>query len=108
MHSLGYIGGVFISLTLVPQIAHTLRKKRVDQLSPLFLVVSYIGTVLMLIYAIQENLVPVIVTDSMILFFLTILSFLFIKFRRAHTDIHVSDTDPQTRNVQTVPPDATA
>ena len=74
MNVLGYIGGIFIALTLVPQIAHTLRKKRVDQLSPLFLVVNYIGTILMLIYAIQENLIPVIVTNAMILFLLTILS----------------------------------
>ena len=76
------IGGFFIALILV-------------------LVANYIGSISMLIYAIQEAIVPVIVTNAIILVLLTISSMFFIIFRRTHS--HVPDTDTQTRDVKPTP-----
>ena len=78
----GYIGGVFVSITLVPQIVHTLRLKRVEQLSSVFLITNTIGTVFMLIYSIQESLLPVLVTNTFIFACNIILCFIYMKYRR--------------------------
>ena len=73
----GYIGSVFISFTLLPQIVHTFRKKKVDQLSPIFLLNNFVGTFFMMVYAVQETLVPIIVTNAMILTFTITLTILY-------------------------------
>ena len=77
----GYIGSVFISFTLLPQIVHTFRKKKVDQLSPIFLLNNFVGTFFMMVYAVQETLVPIIVTNAMILTFTITLTILYMCFK---------------------------
>ena len=83
----GYIGGGFVSITLVPQIIHTIRLKRVEQLSSIFLITNTIGTVFMLIYSIQESLVPVFITNTFIFVCNITLCGLYIIYRRRSAEV---------------------
>lgn len=92
MNVFGYIGGALISITLIPQIYRTIQIKRVDQLSPVFLLVNLIGTTCMLTYAIQEMLFPVIFTNVIILISTVILCVLHLRYKQETTStVHDSD-----------------
>ena len=81
-----------MSVTLIPQIVHTVRVKRVDQLSPLFLFINTTGTVFMIIYSSQETLYPVMITNVIILGSLLVLVGLYIRYYPKRESVSPSET----------------
>ena len=93
MNVYGYIGGGLIASTLVPQIAHTCRVKKADQISIGFLSTNILGTTFMVIYSIQEYLLPVIITNIVILLSLMVLCVLKFRYRDKTNDNIFSNTN---------------
>jgi uncharacterized protein with PQ loop repeat len=81
VESIGYVGSFIISFTLLPQIIHTYRIRNADGLSLLFLVSNACGTVCMLIYAVFNNLLPILMSNVIILFLILLLIWMTIRFR---------------------------
>ena len=84
---IGYIGSILISITFIPQIVHTYKIKDSSGISKPFIFINMIGTVCMLIYGVYENLVPVIISNSLILFLLLLLTFLICIYRNREISI---------------------
>lgn len=74
---IGYFGAFFLTITLIPQIIHTIRTKKVDDISYYFIGLQILTCVLFLIYGIMIFEKPLILSNSIVLFQLII--FLFLK-----------------------------
>lgn len=76
----GYAGAALISMTLLPQIVHTCRLRKVEQLSVAFLCLNVAGTGCLLAYGVQGGLWPVIVCNAIVLVQVTVLIGLYLSF----------------------------
>lgn len=79
--SIGYIGAFFLTITLIPQILHTIKTKKVNDISFLFIGFQITTCLLFLIYGImiQEN--PLIVSNGVVLLQLIIFFGLKVRYR---------------------------
>ena len=64
----GYIGCVFLVITLVPQLIKTYKTKKADDISPLFVVFALLTTIIYLTYGILINELPIVTANSILLF----------------------------------------
>jgi MtN3 and saliva related transmembrane protein len=62
----GYSSGVFVGITLLPQVIKVLKTKSTKDLSHIFLALSLIAAVLKLIYGVLINQLPIVVTAPII------------------------------------------
>ena len=62
----GYSSGVFVGITLLPQVIKVLKTKSTKDLSHIFLALSLIAAVSKLIYGILINQLPIVVTAPLI------------------------------------------
>ena len=62
----GYSSGVFVGITLLPQVIKVLKTKSTKDLSHIFLVLSLIAAVSKLIYGVLINQLPIVVTAPII------------------------------------------
>ena len=62
----GYSSGVFVGITLLPQVIKVLKTKSTKDLSHIFLVLSLIAAVSKLIYGVLINELPIVVTAPLI------------------------------------------
>ena len=65
---LGYVGGFIISITLIPQLIKTYKTKRAHDISPLFVILAFLTTLIYLSYGILINETPIIAANSVLLF----------------------------------------
>lgn len=63
----GYIGSVFLVITLIPQLVKTYRTKSADDISRGFVFFALITTIIYLIYGILIDQNPIIVANSLLL-----------------------------------------
>ena len=77
---LGYIGGFFISITLIPQLVRTYKTKRAKDISPIFVVLAFLTTLIYLSYGILINETPIIAANGVLLF----QNFLLVYFKYAY------------------------
>jgi MtN3 and saliva related transmembrane protein len=64
----GYLGCVFLVITLVPQLVKTYKTKRADDISPIFVVLALFTTIIYLTYGILIDEKPIITANSILLF----------------------------------------
>jgi MtN3 and saliva related transmembrane protein len=62
----GYSSGVFVGITLLPQVIKVLKTKSTKDLSHIFLVLSLIAAASKLIYGVLINQLPIVVTAPII------------------------------------------
>lgn len=76
---IGYLGSFFLIITLIPQIVHTIKTKKVNDISYGFIALQIITCILFLIYGIMIYENPLIVANSIVLS--QILLFLSLKIK---------------------------
>ena len=76
----GYVGAFLLTISLIPQIVHTLKTKKVNDISYIFISIQILTCLLFLIYGVLINENPIIISNSVVLFQLIIFLFLKIKF----------------------------
>ena len=76
---IGYIGGIFIMISFVPQVIKSYRTKSVKDLSVLMIIATFVGTIFWIIYGFLINGNPIIVMN--IIFGIVVLYQLFLKMR---------------------------
>ena len=78
----GYIGSFLISIVLIPQVYTTYKARNVESLSPCFLFTSIVGASTMMYYGSSIEAVPVMISNSSVLFnSVTLLTFYF-KYKK--------------------------
>ena len=60
----GYLGGIFIMTSFIPQVIKSYKTKSVKDLSLAMIVATLIGTVFWLIYGILISAMPIIIMNS--------------------------------------------
>ena len=76
---IAYIAGVILMMSYLPQLVKTIKSKKVEDLSLLMLLATFLSGVLYEIYSYILNLIPVIIMNG--IFTLTVLLQLIIKIR---------------------------
>lgn len=79
---IGYTAGVFILLSIIPQIIKSYKTKSVEDISILMLISLIIGTLFWIVYGIIVQGMPVIVLNSVYLFVVSYQLFLKIKYEK--------------------------
>ena len=60
----GYIGAVFLSLLLLPQVYQTYKMKKSDQISYIFVILEILTSITFIIYGVFIDSVPIIVANN--------------------------------------------
>ena len=63
----GYVSGILVGITLIPQVIKVLKTQRSENLSHKFLVISLFAAIFKLIYGVLINALPIVVTAPIIL-----------------------------------------
>ena len=79
---MGYLGGIFLMISFLPQVIKTWQKKESDQISILLLVLTLLSAIFYNIYAYFLGLTPVIVMNSIFFVLVVIQLYLTIKYRK--------------------------
>lgn len=75
----GYLGAFFLIITLIPQLYHTIKTKKVNDISFLFISLQIITCILFLIYGILIKETPLIISNSLV--GIQIIVFLYLKIK---------------------------
>lgn len=59
---IGFIGGILLSIQLLPQIIKSIKTKSTKDISYIFLVTSILGSIIMIIYGFLVNSISIIIT----------------------------------------------
>jgi MtN3 and saliva related transmembrane protein len=78
---LGMTAGCISSITFLPQVIKTWRTKSADDISLLMFTFATISVIIWLVYGIILKNVPIIFTNSMVLFFSLIMLYFKYRFR---------------------------
>ena len=76
----GYLGGIFIMISFIPQVIKSYRTKRVDDLSIWMIIATLIGTGFWLAYGILISSKPIMIMNSIFAFIVLYQLFLKIKY----------------------------
>ena len=79
---MGYLGGIFLMISFLPQVIKTWQKKESDQISILLLVLTLLSAIFYNVYAFLLGLTPVIVMNSIFFVLVVIQLYLTIKYRK--------------------------
>ena len=86
----GYLGALFLTITLLPQLYHTYKLKNADNISIYFLLLQIKTCSLFLTYGILLRELPLILANTIVLLQSFILFFLKIYYGRKKNDINIS------------------
>ena len=87
-NNIGYIGGIVLSVCLIPQIYRVYKTKQVENISYLWQILYIIGICLHLYYGVYYNLLPIYIPTIIELFFILLLLILKIIYtKRQMNDI---------------------
>jgi len=78
---LGYLGGFFLTINMIPQIYKTYREKRADNISLLFLLLNFIGLFLNMTYSYLDKIYAIAIPISFSFFFCCIMIVLKLKYK---------------------------
>lgn len=76
---IGYLGGIFIMISFIPQVVKSYKTKSVKDLSTLMILATLIGTAFWIAYGFLINALPVILMNS--IFGIIVLFQLFLKVK---------------------------
>ena len=79
---IGYLGGIFIMISFVPQIIKSYRTKSVKDLSLWMIIATLIGTLFWLIYGTLISAMPIIIMNSIFGFIVVYQLYLKIKYEK--------------------------
>ena len=83
----GYLGMVFLTITLIPQLVRVFKTKRAADLSYIFLSINVLTCVFFLIYGILLNETPLIIANTIVI--LQTLTLIFLK-NKYHNPISIN------------------
>ena len=78
----GYLGGIFLMISFLPQVIKTWKTKEADQISMLLIVLTLISALFYNIYAFMLDLTPVIIMNSIFFILVFLQLILTIKYVR--------------------------
>lgn len=81
MEILGYVGGFFLTINMIPQIIKTYKEKKVDNISFLFLLLNFIGLGCNMIYSYINEIYAIAFPITLSFFFTNIMILLKIKYK---------------------------
>lgn len=76
---LGLIGSTLVGLSFIPQTYMVIKKKEVKNISLWFIMINIISSLLMIIYGIYFNVLPMIIANSSVFLNNLIIIYFFIK-----------------------------
>jgi len=83
---MGLLGAFLSSITFMPQVIRAWKTKSVGDLSMNMLLIVFISTIVWLIYAIPQQLIPVILANSIIFVLSLILIYFKLTFKNEAVD----------------------
>jgi len=92
--SIGYSGGIVLSICLIPQIYTIIKTKHVDNISYLWQILYIIGITLHLYYSIYYNLLPIFIPtiiELCLILFLFILKIYYTKKKHNNNNTDISN-----------------
>ena len=84
----GYLGMVFLTLTLIPQLGRVLKTKKAEDLSYIFLSINVLTCVFFLIYGILLEETPLIIANTIVI--LQTLTLIFLKYKYYNNETVIS------------------
>lgn len=81
MEILGYVGGFFLTINMIPQIIKTYKEKKVDNISFLFLLLNFIGLGCNMTYSYINKIYAIAFPITLSFFFTNIMILLKIKYK---------------------------
>ncbi|MBI3027740.1 PQ-loop repeat-containing protein [Candidatus Woesearchaeota archaeon] len=79
---IGYLGGIFIMVSFIPQVIKSYKTKSVKDLSIWMIIATLVGTVFWIVYGVLINGKPIIIMNTI---FGVIVSYqLFLKIKMSH------------------------
>ena len=79
---MGYLGGIFLMISFLPQVIKTWKSKEADQISLFLLLLTLFSGIFYNIYAFMLDLVPVIVMNSIFIVLVLIQLVLTLRYRK--------------------------
>ena len=79
---IGYLGGIFIMVSFVPQVIKSYKTKSVKDLSLGMIIATFIGTIFWLVYGVLISAMPIMVMNSIFGFIVLYQLFLKIKYEK--------------------------
>jgi len=76
---IGYLGGIFIMISFIPQVVKSYKSKSVEDLSTLMILATLIGTIFWITYGFLLKAPPIILMNS--IFGIIVLFQLFLKLK---------------------------
>ncbi len=76
---IGYLGGIFIMISFIPQLIRSYKTKSVEDISLGMVIATIIGTMFWIIYGVLIGGMPIIVMN--IIFIITVFYQLYLKIR---------------------------
>lgn len=83
----GYLGGIFLMISFIPQVYRSWKLKETDQISILLLIITLISAIFYEIYAYFLDLTPVLVMNGIFGLVVLFQLYLTIKYRRKNVDL---------------------
>ena len=85
---IGFTGGIFLSVQLIPQIVKAIKTKKTGDISYLFLIISIIGSTIVLVYGILIDSLSITATISFSLLLKIVLLVLKKKYDAHFCQVH--------------------
>ena len=79
---MGYLGGIFLMISFLPQVIKTWKSKEADQISIFLLLLTLFSGIFYNIYAFMLDLLPVIIMNSIFVVLVIVQLILTLRFRR--------------------------
>ena len=79
--SLGFIGGFFLTINMIPQIYKSYKEKKVDDISIMYLMLNFIGLLFNMVYSYMNKIYAIGIPISLSFFFTCIMIILKIKYK---------------------------
>ena len=79
---MGYLGGIFLMISFLPQVVKTWKTKEADQISIFLLLLTLLSGIFYNIYAYMLDLLPVIIMNSIFVVLVVVQLILTLRFRR--------------------------
>lgn len=79
---IGFLAGLFLMISFLPQVIHTMRTKSADDISLLLLFFTLIAGILYEVYAFMLNLLPVVIMNGIFTILVAWQIILTLKYRQ--------------------------
>lgn len=80
---IGFLAGILIAISIIPQIFKSVKTKKVEDISLLMLLIIISGEVLWIIYGIMIKSYPIITVDSFALIAVLIMIYIQLKYKKS-------------------------